>query len=163
MTRPALPRRSRQRGIAVIMAMLVVTIATVLAIEMAWHTNLDIRRTAGLISWDQAHEFAFGAEAFASRLLADKFQDEAGDTPLYSRSDDEQACTGFQFQLDQGAMTGGVCDLQGKFNLNNLVNGAGKPDPLVVKQFRRLLEAVGSINEDIKIDPVEVRFCFRAR
>ncbi len=143
----------RQRGIAVITALLVVTIATVLAVELAWQTNLDLRRTESLMLRDQAHQYAYGAEAYAAALLEDKLQDQTGDSPVYSRADDEQACQGFQFSIDQGGMTGGICDLQSRFNLNNLVQtGDGKHDELVVEQFRRLLAAISVVNEDIDID-----------
>jgi general secretion pathway protein K len=145
----------RQRGVAVITAMLVVAVATILAVEIAWQTNLDLRRTEGLIGWDQAHEFAFGAESYAIKLLEEQLDEQAGAQPIYSRRDDETACRGFQFSLDQGAMTGGVCDLQARFNLNNLVTSAGKPDELVVKQFRRLIEAVAAVNPDLDLNPAD--------
>lgn len=149
---PAPPRR--QRGVAVITAMLVVTIATVLAVELAWDTALDLRRTESLLSWDQARLYGYGAEAFASALLEDQLQDQSGDQDVYSREDDARACQGFAFEIDdQGGMTGGVCDLQGRFNLNNLVTAAGKRDGLVVRQFRRLLEAISAVDEEIDIDP----------
>jgi general secretion pathway protein K len=150
-----LVRPGRQRGVAVITAMLVVAVATILAVGMAWQTNLDLRRTEGLIGWDQAHEFAFGAESFAIKLLEEHLEEQAGGEAVYSRRDDETACRGFQFSLDEGAMTGGVCDLQGRFNLNNLVTGAGKPDELVVKQFRRLIEAVIALNPDLDVNPAD--------
>lgn len=142
----------RQEGIAVVTAMLVVTIATILAVELAWKTNLDLRRTEGLLTWDQAHQFGFGAEAFAAKLMEEKLQDQTGAAAVYSRTDDEQACRGFQFEIEQGGMTGGVCDLQGRFNLNNLLN-SGKRDELAVKQFRRLLNAISALNEDVDIEP----------
>jgi len=62
------PRR-RDSGIAVITAMLVVAIATVLAVEIAWETTLDLRRTEGLLSREQAQQFGYGAEAYAAKLM----------------------------------------------------------------------------------------------
>ena len=150
--------RSAQRGIAVITAMLVVTIATVLAVEMAWQSSIDLRRTESLLAWDQARQFGLGAETYAASLLADKLSDQSGSPAVYSRTDDEQACGGFQFALDQegvsGAMTGGVCDLQARFNLNNLVDPSGRKNESAAKQFRRLLEAISAIDEAVDIDPV---------
>ncbi len=148
---------TRQRGIAIITAMLVVTIATILAVELAWQTNLDLRRTEGLLTWDQAHQFGYGAEAFAAKLMEEKLQNQADETSAYLGADDEKACQGFQFAIEQGGMTGGVCDLQGRFNLNNL-SKAGKRDELAVKQYRRLLNAISALSEDIDIeaDVIEV-------
>lgn len=145
------PRRGRQGGIAVITAMLVVTIATVIAVAIAWQTNLDLRRTEGLLAWEQSRQFAYGAEAFAASILQESL-DEGGANAPYTRGDDETACGGFSFTLDQGGMTGGICDLQGRFNLNNLVIN-GKPDNLAVAQYRRLVNAVAATTEGLELPP----------
>ncbi|MCC7259328.1 MAG: type II secretion system minor pseudopilin GspK [Gammaproteobacteria bacterium] len=150
MKRPAGTRH--QRGIAVLTAMLVVTIATLLAVKLAWDTALDLRRTESLLARDQAQLYGLGAEAYASALLEDALFNQSGDTPLYTRSDEMTACGGFAFTLDEGGMTGGVCDLQARFNLNNLVTTAGERDPLAMQQFRRLIEAVSLVDEIIDID-----------
>lgn len=148
------PAPRRQRGIAVITAMLVVTIATVIAVGIAWETTLDLRRTEGLLAWEQARQYGYGAEAFAARLLQETLDEQSGSAvPVYSRSDDEQACGGFQFSIDQGGMVGGVCDLQGRFNLNNLVIGGKAEREAARKQFRRLLDAVGALDENVDIEP----------
>jgi general secretion pathway protein K len=144
--------RGRQRGIAVITAMLVVAIATLLAVEIAWNTSLDLRRTEGLLGWEQARQFGYGAEAFAAQVLQESLDEQSA---TYSRGDDEQFCQGFQFTLDQGGMTGGVCDLQGRFNLNGLLNG-NERDPVMLEQFRRLLRAVSEVNEELDIEPETV-------
>lgn len=144
------PAGGSERGIAVLTAMLVVTIATILAVEIAWQTNLDLRRTEGLMSWEQARQFGYGAEAFAIVLMEDKLESLGGEP--YSRSDDEDACGGFRFEIEQGGMLGGVCDLQGRFNLNNLIAG-GKKNEVTVRQFRRLLAAVDTLDDTLEITP----------
>ncbi|CAG0944973.1 Type II secretion system protein K [Gammaproteobacteria bacterium] len=143
---------ARQAGVAVITALLVVTIATVLAVEIAWQTNLDLRRTSGLMAWDQAREYAYFGETVAigelERLLQEK--------QYYDRSTDQQARRGLSIVQDDKSLAGGFSDLQGRFNLNNLVTRQGKPDELVIKQFRRLVEAVASLNPDLQLGPAEV-------
>lgn len=148
------PPPRRQRGIAVITAMLVVTIATVIAVGIAWETTLDLRRTEGLLAWEQARQYGYGAEAFAAQLLQEKLDEQAGSAaPVYSRADDRQACGGFQFTIDQGGMLGGVCDLQGRFNLNNLYLGGKAGREAFKRQFRRLLAAVSEVDETVDIGP----------
>jgi general secretion pathway protein K len=141
----------RQDGIAVITAMLVVTIATVLAVEIAWRTNLDLRRTEGVLTRDQAHQYALGAESFAAQTLQEQLRDQQGQ-PVYSRTDDEQLCRGLQFTIEGGSMTGGVCDLQGRFNLNNLVDTRARHRQEMLDQFRRLLLAVSELDGTLEID-----------
>jgi general secretion pathway protein K len=143
--------RSRERGIAVVTALLVVTIATVLAVEIAWETTLDLRRTESLLAREQAQQFGYGAEAYAAQLMDEVFREKTAAIEVYSRNEDYRACGGFQFELEQGRMTGGVCDLQGRFNLNNLLNG-GRRDEQIMNQYRRLLAAISLLNEEIDID-----------
>ncbi|GMW05841.1 MAG: hypothetical protein AMXMBFR8_06380 [Nevskiales bacterium] len=131
--------RNHQKGIAAITAMLVVTIAAVLAVELAWQTNLDLRRTEGLIAWEQAHQFALGAEALAAKVLREDLERSTAE-PVDWLGEDWARPTAFN--LDQGGMTGGLVDLQGRFNLNNLVRQDGSRDDLVYQQFQRLLAAL---------------------
>jgi general secretion pathway protein K len=156
--RRASPPR-RQRGIAIITAMLVVTIATVLAVELAWETNLDLRRTESLFAWEQARQYGYGAESYAAQLLQEVLNDQGGEIPTYSREDDMRACGGFQFEIDQGGMTGGVCDLQAKFDLNKLVKANGSKlegDEIVMNQFRRLIAAVDALDDTVEIDRQDI-------
>lgn len=148
-----LPGRSagRQAGVAVITALLVVAIATVLAVAIAWHTNLDLRRTAGLMAWDQAREYAQFAEALAMESLGEQLQGKA----TYDRSTDQGARAGLSITQGEQSLAGGYADLQGRFNLNNLVTGRGQPDKLVVRQFRRLIGAVASLHPELGIGPAE--------
>lgn len=156
--RTALP--GAQRGIAVITAMLVVTIATVIAVAIAWQTALDLRRTEGLLAWEQARQFGYGAETLAARALGEVLEEQrASAVPVYSRQDNSNWCGGRQFVLDQGGegqqqggMVGGFCDLQGRFNLNNLLFG-GRVDEVARKQYRRLLDAVSAVDENVDIEP----------
>lgn len=142
----------QQAGVAVITALLVVTIATILAVEIAWNTNLDLRRTAGVMAYDQAREYAHFGESVAigelERLLQEK--------QYYDRSTDQQARRGLSIAQDDKSLAGGFSDLQGRFNLNNLVTRQGKPDELVVKQYRRLIEAVASLNPELQVGPAEI-------
>lgn len=143
---------THQRGIAVLTAMLVVAVATVLAVAMAWNTNLDMRRTAGLMAWDQAREYGYFAETLAIQSLEDQLQGEA----VYDRSTDQAARAGLSIVQDERMLAGGYADLQGRFNLNNLVTREGRPDELVVGQFRRLLRAVADIDPGLGMGPAEI-------
>lgn len=158
MKTPAAPMSLRQRGIAVITAMLVVTIATVLAVEIAWRSSLDLRRTESLLGWEQARQFGLGAEALAADTIAETLDNQSDGQPVYSRDDDTGLCRdGFQFTLDEetvsGAMAGRICDLQARFNLNNLVGTDGRRNEILMRQFRRLLDAVSVTDDTVDIDP----------
>jgi general secretion pathway protein K len=133
------PLHSRQRGVALIMAVLIVALATMLAASVSFKGYLDQRRSANTYAMDQGYEVALGGEAWAAdSLRRDKQQS--------SKTDDfteEWATPIPPIPIEGGEFEGQLEDMQGRFNLNSLVTLEGsqlKVDPLAVKRFERLLE-----------------------
>jgi general secretion pathway protein K len=127
----------KQRGIAAITALLVVTIATVLAVELAWELNLNVRRTERLFLRDQATQIALGAEIWAMDILHDDIKEGGENSADFL--DENWAQNIPAIPIEGGSVDGFIEDLQGRFNLNNLVTPNGGQDPIVVEHFRRLL------------------------
>ena len=135
-------RRRHQRGVALIMAVLIVALATILAVDVGFKGYLDQRRTANAFALDQSFEIALGGEAWASdSLRRDKLQ-----SPKQDDFTEEWATPIPPIPLEDvgGEFEGQLEDLQGRFNLNNLVafdnSGVSKVDPAAVKRLERLLE-----------------------
>ena len=61
----------RQRGVAVITALLIVALATVLVAAAMSDFDLDLRRTEATLFTEQAQMYALGAEAWSVRILSD--------------------------------------------------------------------------------------------
>lgn len=132
----------KQRGVALIMAVLIVALATMLAAEVGFRGYLDQRRTVNMFSLDQSFEIALGGEAWASDALRrDKMQS--------SKQDDfteEWATPIPPIPLEDvgGEFEGQLEDLQGRFNLNSLVTfdnaGLSQVNQPAVERFQRLLE-----------------------
>lgn len=131
---------ARQRGVAVITAMLVVTIATVLAVQLMWETSLDLRRTEDMLLWDQAQQYAYGAESWAADILRKDIEDDGGE-PI-DHLDENWALQVPALSIEGGMMEGRMEDMQGRFNLNNLVNARGEKEEKALTHFRRLLEVL---------------------
>jgi general secretion pathway protein K len=128
----------KQQGVALIVAILVVAIATVLAIAMVDRLNLDIRRTENLIHSEQAYVYAQGAEIIATAAL---FQDRQKNK--YDSMDEAWATPLPPVPVEGGAVMGKLTDLQACFNINNLnriINSANFNEDL--QRFNRLLTAV---------------------
>jgi len=124
----------RQRGVALITAVLMVALATMLAVEVGFRGFLDQRRSGTLLALDQALEVALGAEAWAADFLKQDLQnsktDHLGETwaqPLPP------------LPIEGGTVEGRLEDLQGRFNINSLVNPDGTTDPEAVKRLERIL------------------------
>ena len=64
----------RQRGIALIIAMILVVLATILASKLTFDGFLEQRRTVGVLAAEQALQFGFGAEALAADVLVQDAQ-----------------------------------------------------------------------------------------
>ena len=129
----------RQRGVALIMAIVMVAIATVLAVRIGTRASLDTRRTAGLIALDQGWLVALGAEAWAIEVLRKDKEDSETDDPGESWAQPIPT-----LPVDGGAVRGALEDMQGRFNLNSLVTDGGIVDGAAVRRFERLLEKIGA-------------------
>jgi general secretion pathway protein K len=124
----------RARGVALIIALVVVALATILATRIGAEGALDQRRGATLLAQEQAFQVALGAEAWAIEILradAESSQrdslDESWATPLPP------------IPIEGGTVEGRVEDLQGRFNLNNLIDANGVKNEPMFLVFQRLL------------------------
>jgi general secretion pathway protein K len=124
----------RQRGVALITAVLIVALATILATRIAFDGALEQRRSSTAMLLDQAYLVGLGAEAWAASYLKkdleDSKQDHLGErwaTPIPP------------IPIDGGAIEGRVEDMQGRFNLNNLITSEGVVNREGVREFQNLL------------------------
>lgn len=133
-----MPRR-RQQGVALIIAMLVAALATMLAASMAFDIHLDLRRAESLLVNTHARQYALGAESWAALILDEDFRDQSIEQDSF---DENWAIPIAGLEIEGGMLGGQVEDLQGRFNLNNLIDTTGTIDQDAVEQFGRLLEAL---------------------
>lgn len=127
----------RQRGAVVIVAMLLVALATTAAGMMLHLQDASVRRLAAARDLEQAHWLLNGGMQWARVILR---ADARGSTLDHGR---ELWATGLPpTRIEQGTLSGGIRDEQGLFNLNNLVRD-GKASERDIAAFKRLLLAVG--------------------
>jgi general secretion pathway protein K len=130
----------RQRGVALLLAILLVAIATILAAAIGYGSAMSARRGASAIAFDEGLLVAEAAEAFAAfGLRADfragtefDFPGEAWGKPIGPL----EVSPGVQLEAS-------LEDVQGRFNLNSLVDANGVADPVSIQIFQRLLVMVG--------------------
>ena len=131
----AAPRR--QGGVAIITSMIIVAIVAIIATDLAWDTALDVRRTRMLLIRDQAVQVAIGAESWVAAILRQDLTDTETDHLGEIWASDLPP-----LPIDGGEVFGVIQDLQGRFNVNNLVDGSGEIDTAALEQFQRLLAAL---------------------
>jgi general secretion pathway protein K len=122
---------NRERGIALITAILVVAIAAIIATSMMSRQNFDTRRTTNIIHRDQAIAYALGAEHWAGVELS-----KDSKTNNYDHLKENWAYELPPLPIDGGFINGKLQDLQGRFNLNSVL------DPLQAERFIRLCQAI---------------------
>jgi general secretion pathway protein K len=129
-----------QRGVALIMAIIVVAIGTMIAVNLMWRETLDMRRTEAALAADQGLMYVQGAEAWAADIL----RQDLVDSPDSDNLGEQWALELPPLPVDDngGTITGRLEDLQGRFNLNNLIGADGKENQLMRRQFERLLVSV---------------------
>ncbi len=125
-----------QRGVALITAMLVVALATTAAVAMVSRQQYDIRRTGNLLQAEQAYLYVQGIEDWAGQILRRDREDNNVD-----HTGEEWATLLPPIPIEGGQLAGGIEELQGRFNLNDLVSN-GASDAEALKRFRRLLAAL---------------------
>ena len=157
-------RMKTQRGVALIIALILVALAAMLATKLTFDGFLERRRTVGVLAAEQALHFGMGAEALAADVLMRDAQNTKQTTlaaawaqptqplPITPQDDPEGEPI--------GTLQGEVEDMRGRFNLNSLAHlipgtnqqqtnqqPAGQQqmvqDPQPLAQFQRLLAAVG--------------------
>jgi len=130
--------RKRDRGVALITAMLISALATIVAANLAWDSALDVRRTTIILNRDQAMQVALGAESWVIGILHQDKEDSQTDHLGEIWATDLPG-----LPIEGGEVFGSVQDLQGRFNVNNLVDQNGEVAEESLEQFRRLLSALG--------------------
>ncbi len=122
------PYSKRQRGAALIVALLIFAVCAALAVGLRSEFDLFYRRQSNALLAEQAWAYLRGAEELAAQALQ---EDADQDLARQQQRDDlsefwaVQAREPQPYPLDEGGwMVGWLTDLQGLFNLNSLAQAA---------------------------------------
>ena len=142
MNRLTAMNHQRQSGIAVVTAMLVVVLGSITMVAIASRQQLSLQRERNEGAILLARDLGVSGERFAAALL---FRDrDAGDRNNTDSLDDDWAQTIPPVPINESAaIQGCVWDLQGRLNLNNLVDAEGEAIPYEVERMQRLFGELG--------------------
>jgi general secretion pathway protein K len=129
----------RQQGVALILALLLVSLATVAAVALTSDQQFLMRKGGNLLGRDQALQYALGAEAWGRLWLTRDLK--------ANKIDHNQECWAMEIPplpVEGGVVVARLFDLQGRFNINNLLDPSnpGKINPATLNQLQNLLAAV---------------------
>ena len=111
-------KRQRQQGVALMIVLLVVTIATVLSVSIAKNQHRAISSATRYFDRAQAYYYASGGEEYARQLLARDFKER----PEQDDLSEAWAATDLVFEFESGEVDIVIQDLQSVFNLNDFVS-----------------------------------------
>jgi general secretion pathway protein K len=103
----------QQKGIALVVVLLIVAIISVIAVEMSGRLQINVARTLNLKANNQAFWYALGAEQFAKNSLS-TLKTLTGDNINLSQPWAET----FEFPVEGGLIKAQLLDMQACFNLN---------------------------------------------
>lgn len=132
---------SSQRGIALIVALLVVALATILIAALLDRGELSLARTRNQLRLAQAQSYAQGLEAYAARVIQQSALQQGPDT-----NNSPWAVPLPSTPVPEGFISATMIDRNGCFNINNLLDASGGRDDTSATLFTRLLKA-------LKLDP----------
>jgi general secretion pathway protein K len=134
----------KERGVALITAVLMVALATVIAVEIGFKGYLSQRRSMTVFALDQGFQVALGAEALAADIL---MSSDLKHTDLSQRWATPIRNLPIEGGGEGGEITGDLEDMSGRFNLNLLAEPANPTDPAqkkrqhdYIEQFKRILQ-----------------------
>lgn len=70
----------QEKGVALITVMLILALATILAVSMSSRQQLDIHRSANVFNFEQAYQYVLGAEMWAKQILKRDFENNKLDS-----------------------------------------------------------------------------------
>jgi len=132
----------KQQGIALVTALLIITISTIVATQIFYKQQINLRRTFNQLQADQVFQLFLSAEQWAKILLIEDLEKNTNDTLLdiWAQEMPPIAAEGGHFQAK-------ITDHQACFNLNNLVlAGAIQNDQIAI--LKNLLKQK-SLNENL--------------
>jgi len=123
----------RQRGVALVVALLVVAIAVILVAALLDRGELALARTRNLLRGEQAEAYALGLDAYAAQVLLaippNEIDTHASPWAMPLPPQD----------VPGGTIAASMRDLDGCFNLNNLAPAALSPQR---QRWQRVFEAL---------------------
>jgi general secretion pathway protein K len=137
--------------VALIIALILVALATILATKLTFDGFLERRRAIGVMAAEQALHFGLGAEALAADVLAQDMQQSGQQTMLTSPWAQPTQPIPITPQDDPegepiGTLQGQLEDMQGRFNLNNLAHVIPSAAPSGTGTTAPLGSAGGAVN-----------------
>ena len=128
----------KQKGVALMMVLFVFALVTILASGMISRQSLLIQKASNTLIQSQAYEYAMGAEQVARQMLYVDWEEDKKDKSFTDDNDEFWAKGAAGFPIDYGVIEAQIDDLQGRLNINSVVNADSSQDQAAIERLRNL-------------------------
>ncbi len=139
-------RKSSQRGVALIVVLLLLAIMVSIAATMTERMFTQFQRATQQVNYQQAYWYSIGAEGLARTAIEQSYKDSETINLSQAWALEEQT-----YPLDYGQLRGHIVDKQACFNLNVLHSVSGSEKAYVSQVFQLLLEELDVDNYQAEV------------
>lgn len=149
--------RQQQSGVALMMVLLAFALTSIFTTGMMARQTLMIQGTGHYLTQSEARSLALGAEAFARQILWRDWEGDEADERFVDDGNETWAANSVALPVERGAIEAQINDLQGRLNLNDLVDRQGEVNPSMVQRVELLLAAldVRSVTVEALVDWID--------
>lgn len=140
-----------QRGVALMMVIFVFALVSILAVGMYSRQGLFLQKSGNIAAQTQAYEYALAAEVYGRRLLKADWDEDSKASKFVDNL--EQVQSSLFLPVDDAILEAQFNDLQGRLNLNDLVEINGSPNTVMIERLKRLTSRLGL--ESFKVELVQ--------
>ncbi|MDQ7780987.1 MAG: type II secretion system protein GspK, partial [Planctomycetota bacterium] len=143
----------RNRGVALVLALLVLTVLTILAVQISFTTNVEVQISQNYREGLQCYYAVRAGLTYAKVFL---MLDSRADTKrgtIYDALTETWAQQVGAVEVGDAQVNIKLEDEERRFNLARLVDGQGNAVPSVKEAFQRLLDALG-VEDDTVVDRI---------
>lgn len=141
----------KQRGVALMLVVLVFALVSILAAGIYKRQKLFIYTAGNIVTNAQAYQYAIGSEIYARRLLLEDWRNDKDANEFVD--DIEQIESAIFLPVDSALLEAQFNDVHGKLNLNDLVFVDGLPNPVMAERFKRLLDRLSL--DEVKLERIQ--------
>lgn len=129
------PTTGRQAGVALVTAILIVALVSIWSASVLRRQEMAMGRAGAHGYSMQAWQYGIGLESWALEILLKDHETNGS----FDTRQDIWAAVLPEIPVEGGRLSGRVIDLDGRFDINSLVDAGGGIDRQRLEQFRRLL------------------------
>ena len=132
------PMPHKQKGVALMMVLFVFALVTILASGMISRQSLFIQKASNTLIQSQAYEYAMGAEQVARQMLFVDWEEDKKEKLFTDDLEEFWVKGAAGFPIDYGVIEAQIDDLQGRLNINSVVNTDSSLDQASIERLKNL-------------------------